>query len=221
MAESRLEAPIRVLLACDLPVVAWGLARLVESGSPGMRCTGVAGTPADALVRLRDEPADVILLDMDGDNGIGTIPQLLGNKARVLVLTNGRDLDLHDAAILAGASGAMSKRDAAEVLPKAIAKVHAGEFWVDRSATVRILMAVARQKAAANPEREKFERLTRKERLTVSEIVRDASAPGRGIAARLHISEHTLRNHLSSIYAKLEVHSRMELYAYASRHGLS
>jgi len=137
------------------------------------------------------------------------------------VLTSGRDLDLQDAAVLAGACGAVSKREAAELLHKAIEKVHDGEFWVDRSATVRILMAVARQKAAAHPEHERFERLTRKERLTVAEVARDASASGSDIAQRLHISEHTLRNHLTSVYAKLEVHSRLELFAYANRHGLS
>ena len=130
-----------------------------------MRCTGVAVTPVEALGRQRTEPADVIVLDMDGKNGIGTIPQLLGNgRQRVLALSGGRDSALHDAAVLAGASGVLSKRDAAEMLPRAIAKVHGGEFSVNRAATVRILMAVARQKAAAHPERDEFARLTRKER---------------------------------------------------------
>ena len=208
------------MLVCDLPVVAWGLVQLIDSGSPKLRCIGVAPTPAAALKEIRGQAVDVILLDMDGDNGLGSIPQLLDAKARILVLTNGRDTDLHDSAILAGASGAICKREPAEVLLKAIEKVHAGEFWVDRAATVRILMAVARQKAAANPERDKFERLTRKERLTVSEIARDASVASRDLAARLHISEHTLRNHLSSIYAKLEVRNRLELFAFVHRHGM-
>jgi DNA-binding NarL/FixJ family response regulator len=221
MTASRPGEPIRVLLVCDLPVVAWGLERLIDDAAPEMRCTGVAVTPVEALGRQRTEPADVIVLDMDGDNGIGTIPQLLGDgRQRVLALTGGRDSALHDAAVLAGASGVLSKRDPAEMLPRAIAKVHGGEFWVDRAATVRILMAVARQKAAIHPERDKFARLTRKERLTVAEVARDAAAATRDIAARLHISEHTLRNHLSSIYAKLEVGGRLELFAWVARHGV-
>ena len=79
MAASRLETPIRVLLVCDLPVIAWGLARLIDIRSPGMRCAGVAATSVDALKRLREESGAVILLDMDGDTGFGPIPQLVGS----------------------------------------------------------------------------------------------------------------------------------------------
>jgi two-component system nitrate/nitrite response regulator NarL len=54
----------------------------------------------------------------------------------------------------------------------------------------------------------------------VADIARNASAIERDIAQRLHISEHTLRNHLTSIYAKLGLGNRLELYAYANRHGM-
>ena len=64
-----------------------------------------------------------------------------------------------------------------------------------------------------------MEKLTPKERKTVAEVGRDAGASSQEIAARLHISEHTLRNHLTSIYAKLELSSRVELYAFAKEIG--
>lgn len=119
----------------------------------------------------------------------------------------------------------MRKTDAAESLPRAIERVHQGQIWVDRAATGRIFVELARRSlgpaAEPDPERSRIERLTRKERKTVVEIARDASATSADIARRLHISEHTLRNHLTSIYAKLGVSGRLELFAYASRHGIA
>jgi DNA-binding CsgD family transcriptional regulator len=83
---------------------------------------------------------------------------------------------------------------------------------------VRLLMTLGRSKAAHDPERDKIARLTRKERLTIAEIARDASASTSAIAERLCISENTLRNHLTSIYAKLNVPNRIGLLDYANRH---
>lgn len=56
---------------------------------------------------------------------------------------------------------------------------------------------------------------------TVAEITKDAAATGKLIALRLNISENTLRNHLNSIYAKLGLSSRLELFAYAKLHAIS
>jgi len=214
-------APIRVVLLSDLPIVAWGLERIIESQHPAMTVAGTAHNVEAALRLMKHQPAGVVLLDLDGEIGAHGIPELLeGGRTRVLALTTSRDPDFCDAAVLAGASGVVNKRDATAALLKAIEKVHGGEFWLDRVATGRIFVAIARQRAAKDPEQDKIARLTRKERLTVSETARDASASSRDIAERLCISQHTLRNHLTSIYSKLGLRSRMELYAYANKHRL-
>ena len=82
---------------------------------------------------------------------------------------------------------------------------------------------MARQKAAEgnDPEKTKIATLTSRERQTIAAVASDASAPAKVIAERLCISEHTLRNHLTSIYGKLDVSSRLGLYAYATRHSLN
>lgn len=213
---------VKLLVICDLPVTTLGLKCMLESAGPRVEAVGFVATPAEAVKLAEKTPPDVVLLDMDGDNGLPVIPELLADCCpRLLVLSATRNLEAQDAVILAGACGIVDKREPSGVLLKAVEKVDAGEFWLDRSATVRILTAVARQKARANPEQEKIASLTRKERLTIAEAARDAGASGREIAERLHISEHTLRNHLSSIYGKLGVSGRMELYVYAQRHGLA
>jgi DNA-binding CsgD family transcriptional regulator len=81
---------------------------------------------------------------------------------------------------------------------------------------------MARQSAAhANdPERLKIATLTARERQTIAAVAGDAAAPGKVLAGRLCISEHTLRNHLSAIYGKLGLSNRLDLYAYATKHQL-
>lgn len=213
--------PISVVLLSDLPLVAWGLARLIESGQPALAFAGIAQSVEATLRLMKQQAVDVVLLDLDGDIGAAGVPELLdGGRTRVIALTTSREPEFCDAAVLAGASGIVNKRDPVDALLKAVDKVHAGEFWLDRVATGRIFVAMARQRAAKDPEQDKIAGLTRKERLTVSETARDASASSREIAQRLCISEHTLRNHLTSIYAKLGLSSRVELYAYANKHKL-
>lgn len=214
---------VKLLVICDQPVTLLGLRSLLAGAGMKVQPVGFVATPAEAVQLARATPPDVVLLDTDGDKGVAAIPELLVDCcSRLLVLSASRNLDTQDAVILAGACGIVDKREPPEVLLKAIEKVDDGEYWLDRSATVRILKAVARKKAQApNPEQDKIATLTRKERLTIAEVARDAGATGREIAERLHISEHTLRNHLSSIYSKLNLSGRMELYAYSQRHGLT
>lgn len=215
---------VRVMLVSDFPVVAWGLEKLFESRGPAIVLAGTAGTRADVLALLPTAAPDVVLIDIDGAHGPDTVGDLVArSEAKVLALTASTDTTVHDAVVLAGANGVVRKCDPAEVLVKAVERVHAGEIWVDRMAAGRIFVALARRKAAhdQDPERTKIAGLTRKERQVISAIARDASASGRQVAARLFISEHTLRNHLSAIYRKLGVSTRLELFAFANRHGIA
>ncbi len=167
----------------------------------------------------------LVLLELESAEAVNDIGELMLASAsrRILVLTGSNDTSLHDAAVTAGASGLVRKQESAATLMKAIARVASGELWLDRAATGRIFQALARKKLQPdhNPEQEKIETLTRKERLIVSEVAAMPSASGAELANRLHISEHTLRNHLSAIYAKLELANRTDLYAYARQHNIS
>ena len=218
--------PIRVFVIDDHRSILWGLERLIESAKPGMEVAGSATNCTEALDLLDKVAPDVILLDLDlgTENGLDAIPQLIaGSKAKILVLTGLRDLSVHDKAVLAGARGVVEKEASAETILTAIGKVHEGQLWLDRAAAGRIFVEFSRKGAAqaADPEREKISALTEREREIVAVTAAHAGATARTIAEMLHISEHTLHNHLTSIYDKLGVANRLELFAYAHKHGLT
>lgn len=218
-------APIKILLIDDHRSVLWGLEKLIDGEKPKMKVIGTATNSAEALILLETISPDVILTDLDlnGESAVNIIPNLIGkSSAKVLVLTGSRDLSIRDSAMIAGARGVVEKSDTAETILKAIEMVHLGEIWIDRLTTSRIFNELSRKKTTEpeDPEQRKIATLTRKERLTVAEIASDAAANTKTIATRLCISENTLRNHLTAIYAKLELANRLELFVYANKHGI-
>ena len=214
---------VRVVLVA-LPLTAWGLSRLLAEASPRFELSGIAESAIEAVPLLQDWQPDVLVLDLDGEASAEAVGLLnLHLPAKVLVLLSSPLSETHDSAVLAGARGVVEKREQPQTLLKAIEKVHAGEMWIDRSATGRIFMELARRKphAPPDPEKRRIDQLTPRERQLVATLASDAAAPGKVVAQRLHISEHTLRNHLTSVYGKLGVSNRVELYAFAHRHGLT
>jgi DNA-binding NarL/FixJ family response regulator len=108
---------------------------------------------------------------------------------------------------------------AAQVL-KAIEKIHRGELWFDAATMERVFGQLLRARNAPEPAPAPHASLTARERAIVSAAVRHGGRGNHEVARRLFISEHTLRNHLTSIYRKLNVSNRLEMYVYATRHGL-
>lgn len=219
-------APIRVLVIDDHRSILWGLERLIESSKSEMRVVGTATNCGDALKLIEKAAPDLILLDLGlgNENGLDAIPDLIAKShARILVLTGLRDESLYDKAVLAGASGVVKKEAPAETILDAIRKVHSGQLWLDRVATGRIFLEFSRENAAqsADPERAKISTLTDREKEIVAVAASHAGANAKAIAGILCISEHTLRNHLTSIYNKLDVANRLELFAYAQKYGLT
>jgi DNA-binding NarL/FixJ family response regulator len=152
------------------------------------------------------------------------IPKLLPvTKAKILILTGSRDVAIHDKAIIAGAKGILEKENSAETILTAIQQVHEGQLWMDKDRMGRIILELSRKKSDEenDPERKKIELLTQRERKVIVAVTSRAGATGSDVAKALHISESTLRNHLSSIYTKLELTNRLELWDYAHKNGLN
>ena len=210
--------PITVFLVDDHKTVLWGLERLIESASPSMRVVGMAGNCEELLARLSTAQPDVILLDLDlgGSSSLGCLEKLAKHaSARVLIFTGSNDPAVHQQAVVRGARGVVHKQVAADVLLLAIEKVHQGEIWLDRTTLGRVMTTLSNTDRKAT-ETSKLDTLTGKERQIVVALVEEKGARNKIIADKLHMSEHTLRNHLTTIYDKLEVAGRMELYLYAA-----
>ena len=217
------EAPIRLFLVDDHPTVLWGLERLIESESPRMVVVGKANAAQPAMRLIPECQPDVVVLDLDlgSDDGIAAIPQLLAiSPARILVLTGVRDTAAHESAVRAGAVGVVGKEIAPAELLQAIERVYRGELTVDRRMTERLLASIsgARSQARRNVEEQRVASLTSRERAIVLSLMDRPHHPLRNVAGSLGISERTLRNHLTSIYEKLGVSGRLELYVFSSRH---
>jgi two-component system, NarL family, nitrate/nitrite response regulator NarL len=220
---SSYEQPIRLMLVDDHQTVLWGLRQLIDSQKPKMEVVGMASNAGDALHAVRTSDPDVILLDMDlgESDSLDLLPELISNsKAKVLILTGIRDLTKTDEAILRGARGVVRKEVPTDVLLLAIEKVYEGEIWLDRTMVGRIFQKQQLRDQKVSLDRAKHALLTPKEREIVALIVRNSGASNKEIAKLLFMSEHTLRNHLTSIYQKLEVSNRIKLYVYAVEHGL-
>lgn len=211
--------PIKVFLVDDHKTVLWGLQRLIESVSPQMVVVGTAENRADLFAKLAGAKPDVILLDLDlGGSSSLDFLEKLGEQtsAQVLVLTGSSDPSVHQRAVVRGARGVVNKQVSSDILLQAIEKVHQGEVWLDRAALGHVMTTLARGNVM-DPDTAKMAELTAKERQIVAMLVEEKGGRNKLIADRLHMSEHTLRNHLTTIYSKLGVEGRMELYLFASK----
>jgi len=219
------QKPIRVMLVDDHPTILWGLTNLIESERPRMELVGTANSCEAALAQVRKAAPDIILLDLDlqGKCAVDVLPELLSSPgSRALILTGTRDLAILDAAVQQGARGVLQKDASAEQILKAIVKIHEGELWLDRETMGRLFndFMTSPQSRKIDPELTRQAALTAKERTIISAIMVETGATNKMIADQLFISEHTLRNHLSSIYQKLAVSNRLALYVYAAKHQM-
>ncbi|HET9576544.1 MAG TPA: response regulator transcription factor [Usitatibacter sp.] len=209
--------PIRVMLVDDHPTMLWGLERLIEGERPRMEVCATASTCETAmLLAVRTRP-DVVLLDLDlgGESSLGIIGDLVAlNGTRVVVFTGMRDAAARDQAMVAGAYGVVAKAEAAHSILDAITRASYGDTLEGWAA------AFPDTPPARDSEEQLLSTLTPRERRVAAEMVSDARATTAMVAARLQISEHTLRNHLTSIYDKLRISNRLELWAFVNEHGV-
>jgi DNA-binding NarL/FixJ family response regulator len=207
-------APIRVMIVDDHPVVRNGLIGMFD-GDDGFEVVGEAGDGAEAVRRANALAPDVILMDlrmpeMDGVSAIAALARA-GSTARVLVLTTyDTDSDVLSA-IEAGATGYLLKDAPGAELFRAVRAAAAGEAVLSPSVATRV---VGQMRAPAAPE----EPISARELEVLELVARGAS--NRDAAARLFISEATVKTHLMHIYAKLGVGDRAAAVAEAFDRGL-
>jgi len=215
---------IGVLIIEPNRTILWGLEKLIESAGSRLSLTGSASSWQDAFERMKTRAPEVILLSaIHGEAHVpGGLSQTLERvNARVLVLIPRRDPAVEERIILDGARGVVDCEGPPERIITAITKIQEGEVWVNRASVTR-LVECARQRSVrpVDPEQRKIATLTGRERQLVATFAKHPGATAKTIADLLNISAHTARNHLNSVYDKLQVANRVELFDYVHRHRL-
>ncbi|MTV41332.1 response regulator [Duganella radicis] len=216
--------PIRIMLVDDHKTMLWGLEKLIEGGGGDLQLAGTAHNNDSALQQASVLKPDVIVLDLDleGRSSIEILPQLLQQSgARVMILSGNRDQGLLTQAVRLGARGVVSKEAPADVVLNGIRSVHRGETVLDPTLMNALLGQLSAPAPKADPEAARIATLTPKERKIVAVVVESNGAPNKELASKLFIAEPTLRNNLTTIYQKLGVANRLELYVYATKHSVS
>ncbi len=223
VTSGEVKSTIRVLLVDDHRTVLWGLRKLIDGEAPRMAVVAEATCWQELLDGLKHDP-DVILLELDlaEENALDMVAQLRERSpAKVIILTGLRDAETCDQAIMQGAWGLVHKWEPDEAILKAISHVYGGELCVDSSTAARVFASFsANGKRSADASDSGGEQLTDTQLRVVAAVVKHRGAPAKVIADAMHISRHTLRNHLASIYEKLGVHRRLDLVLYAMEAGL-
>jgi DNA-binding NarL/FixJ family response regulator len=216
--------PVRVLLADDQELLRTGF-RMILSAQPDLEVVGEAVDGADAVRQAGRLRPDVVLMDvrMPGMDGIEATAEITSSHpTRVLVLTT-FDLDEYAfAALRAGASGFLLKDVPPAVLAGAIRSVAAGDAVITPRITRQLLDRFSGQLplAAADgaADGDALARLTDREREVFAEVARGHT--NGEIAARMHLSEATVKTHLTRVLAKLALRDRVQIVIFAYQHGL-
>ncbi len=202
---------IRVLIADDHDMVRFGIKSWLES-EEGITVVGEVTKGSDVISMITVLKPDVALLDLHfpDKHGLDVIRELrsTGDDTPILIMT-GYEKQRAKAVLEAGASGFLNKEEPKERVIEAVrwAAKRTGGKWVSPSVAMEVMEANTAIEQA---------QLTKME-LKVLTLIEHKNTE---IAIKLFISEGTVKNHISIIYSKLGVSSRLEAAAWARKHGL-
>ena len=220
--ETTLEPLIpRVLLVDDHDLFRTGLRNLL--GEQDVEVVGECDNGTDALDAVRELAPDVVVMDlnMPGISGVEATRQIsmIAPLTRVLVLTiSDQDEDVMDA-VLAGACGYLLKDASISVLMQGIRSAAVGESLISPTIAAKVLQRI-RATGASRREAELIQSELSARELQVLKLIANGKDNAL-IAAELHISPKTVKNHISNILMKLQIDNRIQAAVYAVRSGLA
>lgn len=207
---------VRIVVADDHTIFRDGLRRLLES-EPELQVVGEAADGIEAVAQTRELQPDVLLLDlaMPRKAGMDAMRELSENGHRVntkiIILAAVIERSQIVQALQYGARGVVLKESATQLLMKAIRAVMTGEYWVGREAVGDIVDFMRSSSSGERPQ--KNFGLTKREMDILVSIV--AGLTNKEIARRFALSEDTVKHHLTNIFDKVGVNSRLELALFA------
>jgi DNA-binding NarL/FixJ family response regulator len=220
VGEERRPDDPRVLVVDDHDLFRTGLRSLLEE--EGVQVVGEAAGGADAVRIVRELAPDVVVMDlnMPGMTGVEATRQIsaVAPLTRVVVLTiSDQDGDVMDA-IFAGACGYLLKDASIQDLIHGIRAAAIGEALISPSIASKVLRRV--RSATSHPDIEKVIRAELSDReIEVLKLIANGKDNAQ-IAAELHISPKTVKNHISNILMKLQIGNRIQAAVYAVRSGI-
>lgn len=221
--DSRRLGTIRIVIADDHPIFRDGLRRLLEA-EPDLKVIGEACDGAEAVKLARQFKPDILLLDlaMPRHPGLEALREMSSSSpdgVRVILLTAAAEKNQIVEALQLGARGVVLKDSATQLLLKSIHTVMSGEYWVGRESVSNLVQYLRNLVQSSGEEaRQKKFGLTPRELEIVSAVV--AGYANKEIAEYFKISEDTVKHHLSNIFDKLGVSTRLELALFAVNQSL-
>lgn len=215
-------APLGVL------VIAAGVAlqhatRQILAAAPALRAVELGRETVREANGLARHP-DVVLLEVDArqETAESAVREVVAKwrPAPVLIVTLSEDRYCNRRLVRWGARGVVTHSRQAEHLVAAINRVHDGEIWLGRACMTLLIDEMVANNHPAPPHLASaagLEQLTDREREVVDLIAQGLH--NKAIAAQLGITDHTVRHHLTAVFAKLGVADRLELAVYAFRHS--
>lgn len=199
----------RILIVDDHPVIQAGLMSMLAT-HPEVTVMGSASSGEEALARMDEDMPDIVLLDlrMPGMTGIDVLRAMREKKAsaRAIILTSFETDENIYRAIQVGAQGYLLKDTSQSEMLQAIATVHAGRKYITAQMAARLAERMMRSS------------LTPRELEILNMLAKGLT--NKQIGRVLEISENTVRNHVNSIFEKLEVADRTEAVAVGFQQGI-
>ena len=214
--------PIRIVVADDHPVVRFGVKQMLLSET-GYEVVGEAEDGDDAITQTLELEPDILLLDLQMPRlpGLEAMRAIVGRSSgvKIILLTATISTQQIIEALQIGARGVVEKASVSGELSRALRAVQSGDYWIggERVANLVAKLRELTAKAAASNERKTYG-LTPRELEVVNSIVEGCS--NKDIAKTFTISEETVKRHLSNIFDKTGVSTRLELALFAIAHKL-
>ncbi len=212
---------VRILLADDHTIFRDGLRKLLEA-EPDFEIVGEASDGSEAVSMVQQVRPDILLLDlaMPRVPGLEALREVVGLKTpvRIILLTAAIEKKQIIEALQVGARGVVMKDAATQMLIRAIRTVIAGQYWVGRESVTDMVGYLKHQIASQPAPKAKTYGLTRREIEILGTIV--AGLSNKEIAQKFSLSEDTVKHHLTNIFDKVGVSSRLELALFAINNQL-
>lgn len=208
---------VKVMITDDHSLIREGLKQLLELEGDfqviAEACDGI-----DCMEKLKEQIPDVLLLDinMPRMNGLEVLQKIKDEKidVKILVLTVHNEVEYLLKAVDIGINGYLLKDSESSELKKAILSVVDGEDYIQPS----LIPVLNAKMIDRDMDSEKIEKLTKRE-LEVLKLLA-VGMYNKGVADELHISERTVKNHVSSIFKKIDVSDRTQAAVFAIRNNL-